>query len=209
MLCWYSTFRKCYGFKKYIDLVLGKALFIEKNTFNNQNNIIEMSNKENSKYMIEGFVETDNIIIKNNNLTYERVNGWLELTVGIIEKNEIYHSLNPSITVASDKVLSVEEKFQGGTGVNLTPPPENIINIDQVKQIKSCIEKISRAFGIKNYARLDIFFNTEMNKLILIEINTLPALTPSTVIYHQALAEEKSINPKEFLEMIIDSAGNW
>ena len=39
--------------------------------------------------------------------------------------------------------------------------------------------------------------------MILIEANSLPALTPSTVIYHQALAENPPLNPLKFLEKII------
>jgi len=40
----------------------------------------------------------------------------------------------------------------------------------------------------------------------VIEINTLPGLTPSTVIYHQALAENPPIYPREFLEEIIKNS---
>ena len=101
--------------------------------------------------------------------------------------------------------MSLEEKFQGGTGVNITPPPENIISYDQLSCIKSYIEKISKYLSIKNYARIDIFFNNISNKMIVIEINTLPALTPSTVIYHQALLENPSMNPLAFLEYLIES----
>jgi D-alanine-D-alanine ligase-like ATP-grasp enzyme len=59
--------------------------------------------------------------------------------------------------------------------------------------------------GIENYARLDIFFNRMTEKMILIEANTLPGLTPSTVIYHQGLAEEPSLTPLALLEKIIAS----
>ena len=41
--------------------------------------------------------------------------------------------------------------------------------------------------------------------MILIEANTLPGLTPSTVIYHQALAETPSMPPLVFLDRIISS----
>ena len=100
--------------------------------------------------------------------------------------------------------MTIEEKFQGGTGINITPPPKNIMSENFVSVIKRNIEKAAKALKIKNYARLDIFANQDKNKIILIEANTLPALTPSTVIFHQALEEEKSMNPREFLENIIE-----
>jgi hypothetical protein len=43
--------------------------------------------------------------------------------------------------------------------------------------------------------------------MLVIEANSLPGLTPSTVIYHQALAEQntlqQAIYPREFLELLI------
>ena len=98
--------------------------------------------------------------------------------------------MNPSITIAEGAILSLEEKFQGGTGINLTPPPEEILSSSATGKIKRLVEKAAQALGIQNYARLDVFFNRLTEKMILIEANTLPGLTPSTVIYHQGLAEE-------------------
>lgn len=73
------------------------------------------------------------------------------------------------------------------------------------QKIKRLIEKVAQALGIENYARLDIFFNRLSEKMIVIEANTLPALTPSTVIYHQGLAEHPSLTPLDLLNKIISS----
>jgi hypothetical protein len=48
-----------------------------------------------------------------------------------------------------------------------------------------------------------VFFNTKTNQVLLIEANTLPGLTPSTVIYHQGLAEQPPLGPIAFLENLI------
>ena len=115
-------------------------------------------------------------------------------------------ALSPSITIAEDTILSVEEKFQGGTGVNITPPPKEIISEKNLQKVKSLVEKVAEKVGIKGYGRIDIFVHLKTGNIIVIEINTLPGLTPSTVIYHQALAENPKIFPKEFLEKIIKNA---
>ncbi|MFC1754761.1 hypothetical protein ACFL96_15425 [Thermoproteota archaeon] len=192
-------------FKKYVQLVLSHAAYIEENTFENQSSVIEMARDPNADYIIEAFIETDQICIEKNNLIHEIKTGWIEFTAGVLEHRGIYHSLNPSITIAESKVLSLEEKFQGGTGINITPPPEHIVSPNQLEKLKTSIEKISKALGILNYARLDVFFNIKTNKTLLIEANTLPGLTGSTVIFHQALAESTPMNPREFLEKIIES----
>jgi hypothetical protein len=49
--------------------------------------------------------------------------------------------------------------------------------------------------------------NIKTGMLLIIEVNTLPALTPSTVLYHQALAEKPEIFPLELLEKIIKNSG--
>jgi hypothetical protein len=43
-------------------------------------------------------------------------------------------------------------------------------------------------------------------ELIIIECNSLPALTPSTVLFHQVLAEENPLYPQDFFETIIENA---
>jgi D-alanine-D-alanine ligase-like ATP-grasp enzyme len=130
--------------------------------------------------------------------------GWIELTIGVLEQGGIYHALSPSLTVAEGHILSLEEKFQGGTGINITPPPQDITPQSGIRAMKKAAEQAAQTLGIQNYARLDIFYNTSTTQTILIEANSLPALTPSTVIYHQALAEDPPLTPTAFLETLIN-----
>lgn len=187
----------------YIHFIAEKSSTIPPNTFDNQSEIIELSLAPNASFIFEPYIQTDSISIENNTIHYTPKTGWLELTVCVLEKNGQYHSLQPSITIASNTILSLEEKFQGGTGINLTPPPPTIIPLPQVIQIKKSIELAAQTLGITNYARIDIFFNILSSTTIIIEANTLPALTPSTVIYHQALAESPPLSPTVFLETMI------
>ena len=129
------------------------------------------------------------------------------MTVGVIEQNGEIHALSPSITIAEETILSVEEKFQGGTGVNITPPPSHIISNKNLDKVKKSIEVVAKTVGIRGYARIDIFVHVKTGNIIVIEVNTLPGLTPSTVLYHQALAEPTPIFPTKFLEMLIKNKG--
>jgi D-alanine-D-alanine ligase-like ATP-grasp enzyme len=156
--------------------------------------------KNTKELLIEEFIETDKISIKDGKIDWNKKTGWLELTVGVLEKKHIYHALNPSITVAENmSILSVEEKFQGGTGINITPPPKEMINENFLKKIKKNLEIISKNIGIKDYCRIDIFANVITEEMIIIEFNTLPALTPSTVIFQQAAKESEFMNPLDFI----------
>jgi len=193
-------------FNNYLSLLRDRVSFFPQDTFESQPSIIEAPSNIEQEFFLEAFIETDKLNITEGNIVHHKKDGWIEYTVGVVETRGKYHSLNPSITIAENEILSIEEKFQGGTGTNLTPPPTNLITSDQINTIKQAIEKVSKFIGIKNYSRTDIFFNINTNQTIIIEINTLPALTPSTVLYHQALCEEPALYPRDFLEMIIDGA---
>ncbi len=193
--------------KKYIDLLINKALHIPRNTFRHQPEIIELPTKLPEELLFERFVVSDVLRVKHNKLNYRRRSGWIEITVGVIQKNKKLHALNPSITVAEGEVLSVEEKFQGGTGVNITRPPLSIVKQRVLQKIRTRIEMVAEKIGIEGYSRIDAFANAKTGNLLIIEINTLPGLTPSTVLYHQALAEKPPIFPRELLELLIANKG--
>lgn len=190
-------------FIKYIKLAKIGLKTIPKGYFKNQKEIIEMPTLKVSELMFENFIETDILKVKDLKLEYKKKTGWLEITVGIYTKNKKNYIMNPSLTVADEEVLSLEEKFQGGTGVNITPPPENIINKRILNIIKNRILQVANGIGIIGYSRIDAFVNIKTGEVSIIEINTLPGLTPSTVIYHQALAEKPPMHPTEFLELLI------
>lgn len=188
--------------ERYIFYVREKCTSIPAGAFPNQKGIIEMPASV-QDFIVEPYIETDRILIEQSAIKHIPNKGWIELTVGVLEENGIYRAFNPSITVAEGAVLSLEEKFQGGTGVNLTPPPETIVTCSATQKIKKQVEKAAQSLGIRNYCRIDIFFNLRTEQVIVIEANTLPGLTPSTVIYHQGLAEKEPLSPTSLLEKII------
>ena len=153
--------------------------------------------------ILEPFIVTDSIRVEDLELIHQPKTGWIELTVGVVEQGGLYHALTPSITVAQGSVLSLEEKFQGGTGVNLTPPPASIVTADQIARMRAKIERAAQTLGIQGYARIDIFFNLRTDQTMIIEANSLPGLTASTVIFHQALAENPPLIPRDFLRKLV------
>ncbi|MDD2840451.1 MAG: hypothetical protein PHY80_05030 [Rickettsiales bacterium] len=191
--------------KNYL-LNLQNGTCIPVGTLKNQDTIIEMPNIQN-EILFEKFIDTDIVKIKGNKIKHIRKSGWVEVTIGILEQDNELYAFNPSITIAEGEVLSLEEKFQGGTGVNITPPPKEIIRPKAVVKARKLAETIATRIGIRGYARIDAFMNINTGALCVIEVNTLPGLTPSTVLYHQALSENPQIFPLELLEKIIKNSG--
>jgi D-alanine-D-alanine ligase-like ATP-grasp enzyme len=157
--------------------------------------------------IFEEFVVTDSVRVRGNVLKRVRKSGFVEVTVGVLERKGIVQALNPSITVAEGAVLSVEEKFQGGTGVNITPPPKSLIKPVLLEKAKQHIAMVARKLGINGYSRIDAFLELATGNVKIIEVNTLPGLTPSTVLYHQGLAENPRLFPRDLLETLIANKG--
>ncbi len=193
--------------ENYLRFLNENKPFIPAGFLSRHKGIIEMPAKKPAHILFEEFIRTDLVKIKGNKLKYYRRTGWLEVTIGVLEELGRLHAFFPSLTVAEGQVLSLEEKFQGGTGVNITPPPSNIAKAAAIEKARRLTETLSQKIGIKGYARIDAFMNVYTGALSIIEINTLPGLTASTVLYHQALAEKPPIFPLELLEKIIKNSG--
>lgn len=127
----------------------------------------------------------------------------LELTCGVIG-NETPQALPPSAPFAKSSVLSIEEKFLPGTGENQTPAPLSQATMQRVMAIMEEVFKVVQCSG---YARIDCFYQdektspTKKERVVIIEINTLPGLTPATCIFHQAA--EIGLRPMEFIDTLV------
>lgn len=192
--------------KEYCKFVLRGASMIPANTLTNQATIVEMPSERIDDLLFEPFIETDKVFVQGKDLHWKRRSDLVEVTVGVLGKKGNMRAMNPSITIASGDVLSLEEKFQGGTGVNITPPPRKYVSSKVCRNIREGIEKAANALGIEGYSRIDAFINHRTGQVIVIEANTLPGLTGSTVFFHQGLAEKIPVYPTELLDTIMDLA---
>lgn len=128
----------------------------------------------------------------------------VELTCGAYGNNEVI-AMPPSQVFAKNGVLSIEEKFLPGAGQNLTPAP---LPQKALKFIQEEIVKSYKALNLKGYARIDCFYQnekespTQKQRLVLLEVNNLPGMTPATAIFHQA--SEIGLRPMEFVDKIVE-----
>ncbi len=155
-------------------------------------------------YIIEPYICTDQITVSNNQLQHKYVSGYVELTVVVWQEEDRYLAKPPSLSVAAAEFLSEAEKFQGGTGVNFTPPPKAIMSKKQVALVQEKLQQIATHLSLRHYARFDLFYHCQSNHIVIIEMNTLPALTPSTVLFHQMLACQHQRSPKQVVEALCD-----
>ncbi len=165
---------------------------------------IDLPNKKLNEILIEDFIETDKVTLENLKIHWKRRSDLIEITVGFLgEKNKLL-VMSPSQTIANMETLSLEEKFMGGTGINLIPPPGQYVKPAVIKKVQQRLKKTAEVLKIEGYTRMDCFMNRKTGELIIIEANTLPALTPSTTFFQQAATLPKPLNPRQLLEKIIE-----
>ena len=137
---------------------------------------------------------------------------FLEITGGILTHYDPngglqYQALEPSETLASGGILSLEEKFLAGEGQNITPArfSDDIASSRLISsRVKADLEKVARLLNVEGYARIDAFvriFEDNQIETIVIEVNSLPGMTPATCIFHQAALRD--YKPYEFIDRIL------
>lgn len=138
---------------------------------------------------------------------------FLEVTGGMLthvqEDGAIYYEVfEPSESLAESEILSLEEKFLAGEGQNLTPArfsksPELQNKISQ--EIRKTFQKVAQTLDVQGYCRIDAFIKIFPDNKIethIIEINSLPGMTPATCIYHQAALN--AYKPFDFIREILN-----
>ncbi|MBY0354031.1 ATP-grasp domain-containing protein [Candidatus Babeliales bacterium] len=128
----------------------------------------------------------------------------MELTCGVYG-NDNPIALPPSYSVAKDTVLSIQEKFLPGDGQNITPAP---IDVRATALVQQTLQDVYQVVGCKGYARIDCFYQTAeqsitgYERVVILEINTLPGLTPATCLFHQVA--ETGSKPMAFIDKIVE-----
>jgi D-alanine-D-alanine ligase len=138
---------------------------------------------------------------------------FLEVTGGLMtrynERGDLeYEMFEASEALSEGDVLSLEEKFLAGQGQNITPArysPDPTENKRISGIVKNELEKAARVLQVEGYARIDAFvriFKDGNVEVLIIEVNSLPGMTPATCIFHQAAINH--YKPYEFIEKLID-----
>lgn len=138
---------------------------------------------------------------------------FMEITGGMLshidEKgNRTMEVFEPSEALAGGEILSLEEKFLAGEGQNITPARFGNSKAEYdiiAKQVKESLGKAAEILNVEGYCRIDAFVRIYENlkaETIIIEVNSLPGMTPATCIFHQAAIN--GYKPFEFIDTILD-----
>lgn len=138
---------------------------------------------------------------------------FLEITGGLLthhSNNGIeFEVFEPSEALAGGEILSLEEKFLAGEGQNLTPARFGDDYETIATKVKADLERVARILHVEGYARIDAFvriYDDNRVETIIIEVNSLPGMTPATCIFHQSAIN--GYKPYHFINQILQYALN-
>ena len=124
----------------------------------------------------------------------------------------VYEWFEPSESLAEGEILSLAEKFFAGEGQNSTPArfsSDKALNRYVSNEVRSVFEAVAKTLQVEGYCRIDAFvriFDNRKVEVIIIEINSLPGMTPATCIYHQAAIN--GYKPFDFIDEILTFGEN-
>ena len=119
-----------------------------------------------------------------------------EFSVGVMDGKAL-----PVIEIAPlQGFYDYKNKYQAGSAIETCPAK---ISEEKTREMQGYAEKAFEILRLKNYARMD-FMMSETEEIFCLEANTLPGMTPTSLLPQEAAAA--GISFSELCEMIVAAA---
>ncbi len=120
-----------------------------------------------------------------------------ELTVGVMGD----HAL-PVTEVLTDRAFyDYDAKYASGGSTHILPAP---IDEDLTKEVQRLALLAHRSLGCRGVSRSDFRYDPETDQLYILEINTQPGMTPTSLVPEQALLD--GIDFVELVSWMVENA---
>lgn len=118
-----------------------------------------------------------------------------ELTVGVLDGKAM-----PAIEIIPKSgFYDYKNKYQAGATEEICPAP---IGEEATKRVQALAEKVQRALMVDAYCRIDFLWDTVKDEMYCLEANTLPGMTPTSLI--PQMAAEMGMSYGELCEKLIE-----
>ena len=125
-----------------------------------------------------------------------------EFTCGVLEQNGVPSPLLPTeIKPIKGDFFDYASKYSESGAEEITPPQR--LSKEMIKKIQDTALSAHRALGSRGLSRTDMIWGHDM-ELYVLEVNTLPGLTATSLLPKAALAS--GIEFPKLLDLIIESA---
>lgn len=130
------------------------------------------------------------------NILVEKMISGREFSVGILDGNAL-----PVIEIIPKQgFYDYKNKYQSGAAQEICPAD---LTADQTKRVQDLALRVHQALRLGAYCRIDFIMNSD-GEFICLEANTLPGMTPTSLLPQEALVTGISYN--ELCSMIVQLA---
>lgn len=123
-----------------------------------------------------------------------------EITCGVLGSPGEEHALPPVLIVPKREFFDFHDKYSDDGAVELCPAP---LSEEITAKVQQAALTTHRTLGLEGYSRTDFLLNEE-GELFVLEVNTLPGMTQSSLVPKEAAAEGMSFG--ELLETLLELA---
>lgn len=150
---------------------------------------IPQNKAEFEKSIIEAFKYEDEILVE------EYIKG-REFSIGVVAGKAL-----PIIEICpKEGFYDYKNKYQAGLTDDICPA---VLDEKITKDMQNMAEKVSETLMLEAYSRVDFLLDKD-NNMFCLEANTLPGMTPTSLLPQEALAEGTSYN--ELVEILINES---
>ncbi len=136
---------------------------------------IANNEEEYKKSVKEAFTYEDIVIVE------EYIKG-REFSIGVIEGRAL-----PIIEIVPNEgFYDYKNKYQPGSTVDICPAQ---LPDEKTNEMKKAAEDVFKALRLQTYARIDFLMKESDNSIYCLEANTLPGMTPTSLLPQEAAAE--------------------
>ncbi len=132
----------------------------------------------------------------DNKVVVEQYIKGREFSVGVMNGKAL-----PVIEIAPvNGFYDYKNKYQAGNTVETCPA---VLSDQKTRELQHLAERVFQVLRLKNYARMD-FMMSEEEEIFCLEANTLPGMTPTSLLPQEAKA--KGMDFEQLCEKIMESA---
>ncbi|MQA92202.1 MAG: D-alanine--D-alanine ligase [Gemmatimonas sp.] len=143
--------------------------------------------------LIEAFRYDDQVLVE------ERVEG-REITVAILERDGIEALPVLEVRTPSDSWYDFEHRYTQGLSEHIIPAP---LPANQYRQTQELAIRAHAALGCRDYSRVD-FVVPEAGDPVVLEVNTLPGMTPTSL--YPDIAEAAGFPFQALVALLVERA---
>lgn len=167
-------------------------VFVKPNNGGSSIGMSKVNKKSDLKNALEKAFKEDNQV-----LIEEAVKG-REFSIGVYKSKEKVIPLPVTEIISEKEFFDFEAKYKGASR-EITPAE---ISDSLRKQIQSEAVKIYQVFNCNGVIRIDFIYNTDEKKLYMLEINTVPGQTETSIVPQEIFASEGNL--KDFYTGLIE-----